>query len=66
MIDALEEHAGTISIGGRLLSNLQFADDIVGLAGKVKPHQYGAALWQNIHCICHGDQCWKKNQANGK
>ena len=33
MIDALEEHEGTISIGGRTITNLRFADDIDGLAG---------------------------------
>lgn len=33
MIDALEDHEGTISIGGRPLTNLRFADDIDGIAG---------------------------------
>ena len=34
MTDALERHEGTVSIGGRTITNLRFADDIDGLAGK--------------------------------
>ena len=34
MADALEDHEGTVSIGGRTFTNLCFADDIDGLAGK--------------------------------
>ena len=34
MTDALEDHEGTVSIGGRTVTNLCFADDIVGLAGE--------------------------------
>ena len=34
MTDALEDHEGTVSIGGRTLTNLRFADDIDGLAGE--------------------------------
>ena len=30
--DALEEHAGKVSIGGRNITNLRFADDIDALA----------------------------------
>ena len=33
MTDALEKHHGTVSIGGRTITNLRFADDIDGLAG---------------------------------
>ena len=33
MADALEDHKSTVSIGGRPISNLRFADDIDGLAG---------------------------------
>ena len=33
MTDALEDHVGTVSIGGRTVTNLCFADDIDGLAG---------------------------------
>ena len=31
--DTLENHKGTVSIGGRTITNLRFADDIDGLAG---------------------------------
>ena len=34
MTDALEDHEGTVSIGGRTVTNLRFADDIDGLAGE--------------------------------
>ena len=33
MTDALEDHESTVSIGGRPISNLRFADDIDALAG---------------------------------
>ena len=33
MTDASEDHEGTVSIGGRTITNLRFADDIDGLAG---------------------------------
>ena len=32
MSDALEEHDGKVSIGGRNITNLRFADDIGALA----------------------------------
>ena len=34
MTNALNDHAGTVSIGGRNITNLRFADDIEGLAGR--------------------------------
>ena len=34
MTDALEDHEGTVSTGGRKITNLRFADDIDGLAGE--------------------------------
>ena len=34
MTDVLENHQGTVSIGGRTITNLRFADDIDDLAGK--------------------------------
>ena len=33
MTNALNDHEGTVSIGGRNITNLRFADDIGGLAG---------------------------------
>ena len=34
MTDALEDHEGSVSIGGRTITNLRFGDDIDALAGK--------------------------------
>ena len=34
MTDALEDHEGTVSIGGRTITNPRFADDIHGLTGE--------------------------------
>ena len=34
MTDALENHEGTVSIEGRTITNLRFADDIDGLAAE--------------------------------
>ena len=34
MADTIEEHEGTVSIRGRTITNLRFADDIDGLAGE--------------------------------
>ena len=36
MTDTLEDHEGTVSIGGRTITNLRFADNIDGLAGEEK------------------------------
>ena len=33
MTVALEDHERTVSIGGRTITNIRFADDIDGLAG---------------------------------
>ena len=34
MTDTLEDHKGTVSVAGRTIANLCFADDIDGLAGQ--------------------------------
>ena len=34
MTDALEDHEGTVSIGGRTITNLRFAGDTGGLEGE--------------------------------
>ena len=34
MTDALEDHEGTVSIGGGTITNLHFADDVDGSAGE--------------------------------
>ena len=33
MNDTLDTHIGTVNIGGRIITNLRFADEIFGLAG---------------------------------
>ena len=40
--DALEDHeaARAVSIGGRTVTNLRFADDVDGLAGEEKEHYW--------------------------
>ena len=45
MTDALEDHEGTVSIGGRTITNLRFADDIDGLAGE---EEEGAHLVERL------------------
>ena len=35
MTDALEDHEGTVSIGGRTIANFCFTGDIDGLAGEI-------------------------------
>ena len=40
MTGALEDHEGTVDIGGRTTTNPRFADDIDGLAGEEED-------WQN-------------------
>ena len=37
MTDALEDHEGTVSIGGRTITNPRFANDIYDLAGEAEP-----------------------------
>ena len=34
MTDDIEDYEGTVSIGGRTITNLRLADDIDGLAGE--------------------------------
>ena len=52
MTDALEDHEGTVSIGGRTITNLRFADDIDGLAGDEKLANLVERL--DIACTAYG------------
>ena len=52
--DALDKDKGTVSIGGRTITNLCFADDIDGLAGE---EEELANLVERLHRLWHGDQC---------
>ena len=49
MSDALEEHDGKVSIGGRNITNLRFADDIDALAGE---EQELEALVESLDKTC--------------
>ena len=49
MSDALEEHDGPVSIGGRNITNLQFADDIDALA---EEEQELEALAESLDKTC--------------
>ena len=44
MSDALEEHDGKVRIGGRIITNLRFADDIDALAEEEQ--ELEALVWQ--------------------
>ena len=44
MSDALEEHDGKVSIGGRNITNLRFADDIDALAEEEQELEGAASL----------------------
>ena len=44
MTDTLEDHQDTVSIGGRTITNLHFADDINGFAGEEK-------LAKSVQCL---------------
>ena len=67
MTDALEDHDGTVSSGGRTIRNLRFADAIDGLAGE---EEELANLVQRLDkastaSLRHGDQC-RDDQADDK
>ena len=47
MTDTLEDHEGTVSIGGRTITNLHFADEFDGLAGEE----------EELAKLRHGCQC---------
>ena len=53
MTDALNDHESTVSIGGRTVSNLHFADDIDGLAGS--EHELSELIRKlNDSCVSYG------------
>ena len=66
MTDALEDHEGTVRIAGRTITNLRFADDIDGLAGRGRrTGKFSWASWQSLHSLRHADQC-REDQADDK
>ena len=48
----LEYHEGTVSIGGRIITNIRFADDIDGLAGQEEE------LAKLVECIDKGSTAY--------
>ena len=60
MTDALKDHEGTVSIGGRTITNLSFAGDIDGLAGEEEElanlverlDKASTAYGMGISCLC--------------
>ena len=53
MADALEDYEGTVSIGGRTITNLRFADDTNGLAGQER---------ELVKLVNHLEEAWHTNQ----
>ena len=58
MSDTLEEHDRKVSIGGRNITNLRFADDIDALAEEEEELE---AIVESLDKTCtrYGDQCGK-------
>ena len=56
MTDALEDHEGTVSTGGRAITNLPFADDIDGLAGEEELAKLVERFDKASTALRHGDQ----------
>ena len=52
MSDALEEHDGKVSIGGRNITNLRFADDIDALRDPDEEEQELEALVESLDKTC--------------
>ena len=61
MVEALDDHEGSVSIGGRLITNFRFADDIVEKAERKKR----LASWQTL---TEPPQCtkWRSVQTRQK
>ena len=62
--DVLENHEGTVSNGGRIITNLHFADKIDVLAGEEELAKLVERL-DRLHSLRHGDQC-REDQADDK
>ena len=65
MTGALEDHEGTVSTGGRAITNLRFADDIDVLAGEEEEMAKLVESRQSLHSPRHGNQC-REDQADDK
>ena len=59
MTDALEHREASVSIGGRTIKNVCFADDIVALAGKEEELFKLVNQLNKASTTWYGDQCRK-------
>ncbi|GFS25930.1 endonuclease-reverse transcriptase [Elysia marginata] len=58
MTDVLEDHFGTVSFGGRPMTNLRFSDDINGQAGnECEVASLAKKTGQSLIQLWHGDVC---------
>ena len=55
MTDALEDHEGTVGIGGRTFTSLCFADDIDGLAGDEEEEKPWRVMLGKQQCLTNDD-----------
>ena len=58
MCEALDDHEGSVSTGGRLITNFRFADDIVVNAEEEQAGVLIDRLDKNYHKVQNGD--WSK------
>ena len=65
MTDALEDHEGTVSIGGRTVTNLRFADDILLSRRGRRTGKFSWASRQSHRSVRHEDQC-REDRADDK
>ena len=64
--DALEEHDGKVSIGGRNIAKLRFADDMNALAEEEQElEDLVESLDKTLHKVLDGDQC-REDQTDDK
>ena len=60
MTDTLDDHEGTVSIGGRTITNFRFADDIDGLAGEEEE------LVKLVECLDKASTAYGMNISAGR
>ena len=57
MTDALENHKGIVSTGGRTITNFRFADDVDGLTGEERELANLVECRQSLYSLRHGYEC---------
>ena len=65
MEDALEDHEGTVSIGGRTITNHALLMTSTAQQERKKNGKISRVSQQSLHSIRHGDQC-RGSQADDK